>query len=88
MKKILYRKFLLDCLLFFLIAIISTGIIIWVFQAVNYHDIGIEEGRIYGIYLYYTELNFPKIISKILPFAFFFSFNKITHKIIIRCSYQ
>ena len=80
MKKILYRKFLLDCLLFFLIAIISTGIIIWVFQAVNYLDIIIEDGRTYGIYLYYTALNFPKIISKILPFAFFFSFSYVIAK--------
>ena len=80
MKKILYRKFLLDCLLFFSIAIISTGIIIWVFQAVNYLDIIIEDGRTYGIYLYYTALNFPKIISKILPFAFFFSFSYVIAK--------
>lgn len=80
MKKILYRKFLLDCSLFFLISIISTGIIIWVFQAVNYLDIIIEDGRTYGVYLYYSLLNFPKIISKILPFAFFFSFSYVIAK--------
>ena len=80
MKKILYRKFLLDCLLFFLISIISTGVIIWVFQAVNYLDIIIEDGRTYGVYLYYSFLNFPKIISKILPFAFFFSFSYVIAK--------
>ena len=80
MKKILYRKFLLDCSLFFLISIISTGVIIWVFQAVNYLDIIIEDGRTYGVYLYYSFLNFPKIISKILPFAFFFSFSYVIAK--------
>jgi len=80
MKKILYRKFLLDCLSFFLISIISTGIIIWVFQAVNYLDIIIEDGRTYGVYLYYSFLNLPKIISKILPFAFFFSFSYVIAK--------
>ena len=80
MKKILYRKFLLDCSLFFLISIISTGVIIWVFQAVNYLDIIIEDGRTYSIYLYYSLLNFPKIISKILPFAFFFSFSYVIAK--------
>ena len=80
MKKILYRKFLLDCSLFFLISIISTGVIIWVFQAVNYLDIIIEDGRTYGVYLYYSLLNFPKIISKILPFAFFFSFSYVIAK--------
>lgn len=80
MKKILYKKFLLDCLSFFLISIISTGVIIWVFQAVNYLDIIIEDGRTYGVYLYYSLLNFPKIISKILPFAFFFSFSYVIAK--------
>ena len=80
MKKILYRKFLLDCSLFFLISIISTGVIIWVFQAVNYLDIIIDDGRTYGVYLYYSLLNFPKIISKILPFAFFFSFSYVIAK--------
>ena len=80
MKKILYKKFLLDCLSFFLISIISTGVIIWVFQAVNYLDIIIEDGRTYGVYLYYSLLNFPKIISKILPFALFFSFTYVLAK--------
>ena len=42
MKKILFRKLLTDCLLFFLIALISASIIIWVFQAVNYLDIMVE----------------------------------------------
>ena len=75
MKKIIYRKFLSDCLIFFLISLISTSIIIWVFQAVNYLDIIIDDGRGYDVYLNYAFLNLPKIISKILPFAFFFSFS-------------
>ena len=74
MKKILFRKFLYDCLVFFIITLISTSVIIWVFQAVNYLDLIIDDGRDYLVYLNYTFLNFPKIFSKILPFAFFFSF--------------
>jgi len=35
----------------------------------------IEDGRNYNIYFNYTLLNFPKIISRILPFALFFSFS-------------
>ena len=35
----------------------------------------IEDGRNYTVYLNYTLLNFPKIISRILPFALFFSFS-------------
>ncbi len=74
MKKILFRKLLFDCFVFFLITLFSTGIIIWVFQAVNFLDIIIEDGRNYNVYLGYTLLNFPKIISRILPFAIFFGF--------------
>ena len=80
MKKILYRKFLTDCLIFFLIALISTSVIIWVIQAVNYLDIIIDDGRGYDVYLNYAILNFPKIVSKILPFAFFFSFSYVIAK--------
>jgi len=75
MKKIIYRKLLQDCLIFFFLALFGISTIIWVFQAVNFLDIIIEDGRNYNVYLDYTFLNFPKIISRILPFALFFSFS-------------
>ena len=75
MKKIIYRKLLIDCLIFFLLSLFGISTIIWVFQAVNFLDIMIEDGRNYSIYLNYTLLNYPKIISRILPFALFFSFS-------------
>ena len=77
MKKIYFRKLLSDCFIFFLITLLSTGIIIWVFQAVNFLDIMIEDGRNHLVYINYTLLNFPKIISRILPFALFFSFSYV-----------
>ena len=80
MKKILFRKLLLDCTTFFLISLICTSIIIWVFQAVNFLDIIVEDGRDFWVYLNYTLLNLPKIISKIVPFAIFFSFCYIINK--------
>lgn len=80
MKKILFKKILSDCFIFFLITLISASIIIWVFQAVNYLDIMIEDGRSFIIYTNYTLLSLPKIISKILPFALFFSFFFIFNK--------
>ena len=80
MKKILFRKILFDCLIFFTISLISASVIIWVFQAVNYLDLVIEDGRDYSIYIHYTLLNFPKIVSKILPFAFFFGFSYVIAK--------
>ena len=74
MKKILFRKLLLDCLVFFLITLFSSGVIIWVFQAVNFLDIIVEDGRNYLVYLNFSLLNFPKVISKLVPFVLFFSF--------------
>ena len=75
MKKIIFRKLLLDCLIFFFLALFGISTIIWVFQAVNFLDIMIEDGRNYNVYFNYTLLNFPKILSRILPFALFFSFS-------------
>ena len=80
MKKILFRKLLEDYLKFFILALISTGLVIWVFQAVNYLDIMIEDGRDYLVYINFSLLNFPKIISKIYPFVLFFSLFYITTK--------
>ena len=80
MKKILFRKFLFDYITFFLIALISASTIIWVFQAVNFLDIMIEDGRYYLVYVNYSLLNFPKIFSKLLPFILFFSLFYITLK--------
>ena len=77
MKKIIFRKLLSDCLIFFIISAIGISSIIWVFQAVNFLDIMIEDGRNYSVYLIYTLLNLPKIISKVLPFCIFFSFSYI-----------
>ncbi|MFL2854389.1 MAG: LptF/LptG family permease [Candidatus Pelagibacter sp.] len=80
MKKIIFRKLLLDYMSFFLIALISAGIVIWVFQAVNFLDIMIEDGRSYSVYISYSLLNFPKIINKLFPFILFFSLFYVTIK--------
>ena len=74
MKKILFKKLLSDCTVFFLISLFSTSIIIWVFQAVNFLDIIVEDGRNYIVYLNFSLLNFPKIMTKLIPFILFFSF--------------
>ena len=76
----MFRKFALDCTFFFLISIISASTIVWVFQAVNFLDLMVEDGRDFFLYLNYTFLNFPKIISKLLPFALFFSFFYVISK--------
>ena len=80
MKKMLFRKLLLDYMRFFLIALLSSSVVVWVFQAVNYLDIMIEDGRDYQVYINYSLLNFPKIVSKLFPFVLFFSLFHVTTK--------
>ena len=78
MKKILFRKLLYDYIKFFSFALFCTSIVIWVFQAVNYLDIMIEDGRGYWVYIKFSLLNFPKIVSKLYPFVLFFSIFYVT----------
>ena len=73
MKNIIFKKLLTDCLIFFTIALFSSSLVIWILQAVNFLDIIIEDGRNYDVYLKFSLLNFPRIISKLIPFVFFFS---------------
>jgi lipopolysaccharide export system permease protein len=80
MKKILFRKLFIDYMSFFLIALVASTIIIWVFQAVNFLDIMIEDGRDYLVYISYSLLNYPKIFSKLFPFVLFFSLFYVTIK--------
>ena len=74
MKKIVYRKIAKDCTKFFLTTIFTISLIIWVLQAVNYLDFVIKDGHGFIVYFKYTLLSFPKILSRIFPFAIFLSF--------------
>ena len=80
MKKIIYRKIAEDCIKFFFLTIFTMGSIIWVLQAVNYLDFVVEDGHGFLVYFKYTLFNFPKIISRIFPFAVFLSFTYILLK--------
>ena len=77
MKKIVYKKLSKDCINFFLLIVFTISIIIWVLQAVNYLDFVIEDGHGFLVYFKYTLLSFPKIISRIFPFAIFLAFSYI-----------
>ena len=73
MKKLIFKKFIIDISKFFLISWFAIGIIVWVIQAVNYLDFMIEDGHSFKIYILYSILNFPKILIRLLPFIFFIS---------------
>jgi lipopolysaccharide export system permease protein len=73
MKKLIFRKFLLDLFLSFCVLIISFSIIVWVIQAVNYLDFISEDGHGFKVYFLYTLFNFPKIFSKLFLISLFIS---------------
>ena len=74
MNKLIFKKILSDYLIFFIISLVSASVIVWVFQAVNFLDVMVEDGKGYFTYLSYSLLNFPKIVSRLFPFILFFSF--------------
>ena len=80
MKKLLFQKFMLDNFKMFSIIVFSIGSIVWIIQSVNFLDFVTEDGHSFKIYFYYSLLNFPKIIQRILPFVFFISlFYQLIH---------
>jgi len=80
MKKIIYRKLAKDFTTFFFLTIFTISVIIWVLQAVNYLDFVIEDGHGFFVYFNYILLSFPKIFSRIYPFAIFLSFSYVLLK--------
>ena len=73
MKKLIFRKFLLDAFLSFIILIICLSVIVWVIQAVNYLDFVSEDGHGFKVYFLYTLFNFPKIFTKLFLISLFIS---------------
>ena len=73
MKKLIFRKFTQDTLVFFAASVLIMALIVWTLQAVNYFDFVTQDGHGLKVYFFYTILNFPKIVHRILPFIFFLS---------------
>ena len=73
MNKLIFRKFSLDILNFFLVSSFSITFIIWIIQAVNLLDLVSDDGHGLKVYFYYASLSLPKIFSKTIIFVFFIS---------------
>ena len=73
MKKLIFKKLFRDISLFFIVLSLCLTLIIWVIQAVNFLDFVSEDGHGLRVYFAYTFLNFPKVVSRLLPFVFFLS---------------
>ena len=80
MNKLIFRKFSLDILNFFLIASFSITFIVWIVQAVNFLDLVSDDGHSLKVYFYYVTLNLPKIFSKTIIFVFFISIFYVINK--------
>ena len=73
-KKLIFRKFFLDITYFFIIALATLSLIVWVIQAVNYLDFVVEDGHGLSVYFKYMLFSIPKIISKLMLIIFFITF--------------
>ena len=73
MKKLIYRSFLKDIGIFFILTTLSLSLVVWVIQSVNYLDLVSEDGHSLKVYFYTRYLPFPKLSAKYLMFSFFIS---------------
>ena len=74
MKKLLFTKISKDTIYLFLLLSFSLGLIVWTIQAVNYLDYVTQDGHGLKTYFFYSILNFPKIIHRMVPFIFLYLF--------------
>ena len=70
MKKTIYNYFSYEIMRYFAVVIFATTAIIWTIQAVNFLDLVTEDGHAFRIYLLYSFLTIPKILTKLIPFSF------------------
>ena len=63
MKKIIFKNFLRETTIFFLLSCSSVALIVWVIQAVNYLGFVTEDGHGFKINYLYTIISLQKIIN-------------------------
>ena len=70
MKNRIYKYFFYEFIRYFIVVLFALTAIIWTIQAVNYLDLVTDDGHSFKIYLFYSSLTIPKIITKLIPFSF------------------
>ena len=70
MKKTIYNYFFYEFIRLFAIVLFAWTAIIWTIQAVNFLDLVTEDGHAFRVYLLYSALTIPKILTKLIPFSF------------------
>ena len=69
----IYKHFFLELSKYFFITLFTFTAIVWTVQAVNFLDLVVEDGHALSIYLGYSLLNIPKILTKFIPLSFLIS---------------
>jgi len=70
MKNRIYKYFFNEFIRYFLVIVFALSAVIWTIQAVNFLDLVVDDGHAFTIYLYYSLLTIPKILTKLIPFSF------------------
>ena len=66
----IYKHFFLELSKYFLITLFTFTAIVWTVQAVNFLDLVVDDGHALSVYLGYSLLNVPKILTKFIPLSF------------------
>jgi len=66
----IYKHFFLELSKYFFITLFTFSAIVWTVQAVNFLDLVVEDGHALSVYLSYSLLNVPKILTKFIPLSF------------------
>ena len=69
----IYKHFFLELSKYFIITLFTFTAIVWTVQAVNFLDLVVEDGHALSVYLSYSLLNIPKILTKFIPLSFLIS---------------
>ena len=66
----IYKHFFLELSKYFFLVLFTFSTIVWAVQAVNFLDLIVEDGHAVSLYLNYSLLNIPKIVTKFIPLSF------------------
>jgi lipopolysaccharide export system permease protein len=66
----IYKHFFLELSKYFFLVLFTFSAIVWAVQAVNFLDLIVEDGHAVPLYLNYSLLNIPKILTKFIPLSF------------------
>jgi len=66
----IYKHFFLELSKYFFITLFTFSAIVWTVQAVNFLDLIVDDGHAMSVYLGYSLLNIPKILTKFIPLSF------------------